>query len=120
MARGGVNLLTPIIIFRNVYTNITKAVQMGLLKETELKALVRPLFYTRMRLGEFDPPERNPYSKFVASEMVESFQHQNLATLAASKTFVLLKNEGNTLPVGGIHTLAVSYFKLPISCLKEA
>ncbi|XP_022105195.1 probable beta-D-xylosidase 2 [Acanthaster planci] len=92
---------------KNVYTNLTDAVQMGLVSEDELKQLVRPLFYTRMRLGEFDPPWMNPYARFVASEMVESFPHRNLALLSASKTFVLLKNEKNTLPVGGIHTLAI-------------
>ena len=97
---------------RNVFTNITKAVQLGLLVVEELQALVRPLFYTRMRLGEFDPPELNPYAKFVAKDMVESLPHRNVAISAAIKSFVLLKNEGDVLPVIGMNTLAVSLFIL--------
>jgi beta-glucosidase len=34
-----------------------------LVNESTLRELVKPLFYTRMRLGEFDPPEMNPYSR---------------------------------------------------------
>ncbi|XP_038072709.1 probable beta-D-xylosidase 6 [Patiria miniata] len=91
----------------NVYTNLTKAVQMGLLTEDELRQLVRPLFYTRMRLGEFDPPGMNPYSRFNASEMVQSLQYRNLALAAAVKSLVVLKNENNTLPVHGVQKLAM-------------
>ncbi|XP_071794783.1 uncharacterized protein [Asterias amurensis] len=91
----------------NVYTNLTKALQLGLVAETELRALVRPLFYTRLRLGEFDPPAMNPYAGFDAKDIVESEPHRNVAITAAIKSFVLLKNEGGVLPVGKIHTLAV-------------
>ena len=34
-----------------------------LVSETTLIELFKPLFYTRMRLGEFDPPEMNPYTR---------------------------------------------------------
>ena len=54
---------------------------------------VRPLFYTRMRLGEFDPPEMNPYSKLSTAD-VETPEHKALAVEAAMKSFVLLKNNG--------------------------
>ena len=35
----------------------------NLVNESTLRELVKPLFYTRMRLGEFDPPEMNPYTR---------------------------------------------------------
>ena len=51
-----------------------------------------------MRLGEFDPAEMNPYTKLDLTE-VESAEHQSLAVEAAGKTFVLLKNSGQLLPL---------------------
>ena len=95
---------------KNVYTNLTDAVQMGLVTEGELRQLVRPLFYTRLRLGEVDPPGMKPYSRFNASDMVQCLQYRNLALAAAVKSFVLLKNENNTLPVGKVQKIAVSFW----------
>ncbi|XP_071794475.1 uncharacterized protein [Asterias amurensis] len=89
------------------YSHLTEAVQLGLLTMEELLVLVRPLFYTRMRLGEFDPPKLNPYTSLRAEDVVESKAHQNLAVTAALKTFVLLKHTNNILPVGKIQKLAV-------------
>ena len=61
-----------------------------------------------MRQGEFDPPEMVPYNKVNMSE-VQSAQHQELAIIAAMKTFVLLKNNGTHLPLKGkVGKLAVS------------
>ena len=92
------------------YSHLTEAVQLGLLTMEELLVLVRPLFYTRMRLGEFDPPKLNPYTSLRAQDVVESQEHQNLAVTAALKSFVLLKHTNNILPVGKIQKLAVSNF----------
>ncbi|NXY00346.1 XYL2 arabinofuranosidase, partial [Centropus bengalensis] len=63
-----------------------------------LRARVRPLFYTRMRLGEFDPPAMNPYNALDMS-VVQSPEHRNLSLEAAVKSFVLLKNVRGTLPL---------------------
>lgn len=63
-----------------------------------LRARVRPLFYTRLRLGEFDPPAMNPYSSLDLS-VVQSPEHRNLSLEAAVKSFVLLKNQRGTLPL---------------------
>ena len=62
----------------------------------------------RMRLGEFDPPDMVPYNKIDMS-VVESSEHQELAIKTAMRTFVLMKNEGNILPLKKIYgTLGVS------------
>lgn len=63
-----------------------------------LRDRVRPLFYTRMRLGEFDPPAMNPYSTLNLSA-VQSPEHRNLSLEAAVKSFVLLKNARGMLPL---------------------
>ncbi|XP_045198055.2 uncharacterized protein LOC123552449 [Mercenaria mercenaria] len=77
---------------------ITKAVQQGKLSETLVRDRVKPLFYTRMRLGEFDPPEMNPYLQYNLS-LVQSPAHRQLAVKAAMQTFVLLKNDQKLLPI---------------------
>ncbi len=51
-----------------------------------------------MRLGEFDPPQMNPYNK-ISVDVVQSQAHRDLALRIAKMTFVLLKNTKNVLPV---------------------
>lgn len=75
-----------------------KAVKTGKLSEKLVRERVKPLFYTRMRLGEFDPPGMNPYLQYNMS-LVQSEAHRQLAVKAAMQTFVLLKNENRLLPI---------------------
>ena len=70
----------------------------GLLNETTVRERVKPLFYTRMRLGEFDPPSMNPYTRLDLS-LIQSPAHRALSLEAAKKSFVLLKNQGGFLPI---------------------
>ena len=70
-----------------------EAIKQNKLTEAKVREMVSPLFYTRMRLGEFDPPEMNPYSKLSSAD-VETPDHKALAVEAAMKSFVLLKNNG--------------------------
>ncbi|KAK3600409.1 hypothetical protein CHS0354_026642 [Potamilus streckersoni] len=81
-----------------VYLSIVDAVKQGKLSEDMVRERVKPLFYTRMRLGEFDPPAMNPYSQYNLS-YIQSPEHRQLAVNAAMKTFVLLKNDNNLLPL---------------------
>ncbi|XP_052810011.1 uncharacterized protein LOC128238290 isoform X2 [Mya arenaria] len=74
------------------------AIKQGKLSETLVRERVKPLFYTRMRLGEFDPPEMNPYLRYNLS-LVQSDEHRALAVKAAMQTIVLLKNSNGLLPI---------------------
>lgn len=76
-----------------------EAIQQGKVAEETVRERVSPLFYTRMRLGEFDPPEMNPYFTLSTAD-VETSEHKQLAVEAAMKSFVLLKNNG-LLPLKG-------------------
>ena len=46
-----------------MYNGITDAVKQNLLNISTVRESVKPLFYTRMRLGLFDTPTFNPYAK---------------------------------------------------------
>ncbi|KAH3736107.1 hypothetical protein DPMN_042668, partial [Dreissena polymorpha] len=78
---------------RGVFDWLTNAVKDGKISEALLRERVKPLFYTRMKLGEFDPPSMNPYLQLNMS-IIQSPAHRDLATLAAMESFVLLKNNG--------------------------
>ncbi|XP_050393626.1 uncharacterized protein LOC126811774 [Patella vulgata] len=75
-----------------VFESILNATKQGKITEATLRERVKPLFYTRMRLGEFDPSKMNPYSS-VGSVVLDD-AHRELALEAAMKSIVLLKNDG--------------------------
>ncbi|XP_043915951.1 probable beta-D-xylosidase 5 [Protopterus annectens] len=95
---AGVNLELSINLPDNVFMKISEAVAKGNITKEMVKNRVRPLFYTRMRLGEFDPPEMNPY-RALGMDVVQNDEHRNLSLQAAIQSFVLLKNLQQTLPI---------------------
>ncbi|NXA19072.1 XYL2 arabinofuranosidase, partial [Ibidorhyncha struthersii] len=95
---AGCNLELSYGMRNNVFMHIPQALATGNITLQMLRDRVRPLFYTRMRLGEFDPPAMNPYSALDMSA-VQSPEHRNLSLEAAVKSFVLLKNVRGTLPL---------------------
>ncbi|HAF15603.1 MAG TPA: glucan 1,4-alpha-glucosidase, partial [Blastocatellia bacterium] len=89
------------------YTSLVKAVKDGLISEAEIDVSVKRLMTARFRLGMFDPPELVPYARIPFSEN-DTPAHRALALKAAHESIVLLKNEGNTLPLKkDIKTIAV-------------
>ncbi|KFU89405.1 Beta-xylosidase/alpha-L-arabinofuranosidase 2, partial [Chaetura pelagica] len=96
---AGCNLELAYGLRNNVFMHIPQALAMGnITLQVSWGTRLRPLFYTRMRLGEFDPPAMNPYSALDLSA-VQSPEHRNLSLEAAIKSFVLLKNVQGTLPL---------------------
>ncbi|KAK6170942.1 hypothetical protein SNE40_019220 [Patella caerulea] len=91
---AGVNLELTWGANHNVaFDTIASAVRSGRLSENLLRERVKPLFYTRMRLGEFDPQKYSPYS-YITMSVIEGQVHRDYAVSSAMKTFVLLKNDG--------------------------
>ena len=85
---------------------ITDALHRGLVDESHVDAAVRHILSVRFRLGEFDPPELNPYAATTA-DVVNCVAHQQLAREAARGCVVLLKNDGDLLPLSMPRTVAV-------------
>ncbi|PAD78436.1 glycoside hydrolase family 3 protein [Paenibacillus campinasensis] len=69
------------------------ALAQGLLAESDLDHVLSNTFRVRIRLGEFDPDDRNPYSH-VPEEKLCAPEHAALSLRAARESVVLLKNEG--------------------------
>ncbi|RPI03549.1 MAG: glucan 1,4-alpha-glucosidase [Calditrichaeota bacterium] len=82
----------------NTYRALVKAVELGLLDESDIDIAVRRLFRARMKLGMFDEEAQVPYSR-IPYTVVDSKEHQALALETARKSIVLLKNENHILPL---------------------
>ncbi len=78
--------------------SIREALADGLLTENDLDVALRNTFRVRFRLGEFDPEERNPYANIDESIILRP-EHEALSLETSRKSIVLLKNEGNLLPL---------------------
>ncbi len=76
---------------------VREALEKGLLTETDLDRAIRNSFRTRIRLGQFDPVEGNPYADPDES-MLCCEAHAKVAALAADEAVTLLKNENGFLP----------------------
>jgi beta-glucosidase len=108
------------------YEHIPFAFAEELLVEADLDVCVKRLFRARLKLGMFDPPARVPWAA-IPYETNDCEAHHALARTAARESIVLLKNEGQLLPlpkdVGTIavigpnaydpHVLVANYFGVP-------
>lgn len=80
------------------FPHLSGAVEQGLITEETINRAVRRLFTARFKLGMFDSPEQVPYAQ-IPYEIVNCEAHQALALEAARESIVLLKNEGELLPL---------------------
>ncbi|MUG85952.1 carbohydrate-binding protein [Paenibacillus timonensis] len=76
-----------------MFQALRNALDQGLLAESDLDRALRNAFRVRFRLGEFDPEERNPYSR-VPEDKLCAPEHAALSLAATRESIVLLKNEG--------------------------
>jgi beta-glucosidase len=75
------------------YRSLGKALERGLLREEDLDVALRRLFFARMKLGMFDPPDRVAYARIPYS-VNDAPEHDRLARRVAQESIVLLKNDG--------------------------
>ena len=90
----------------SVYRTLIEQVQQGKVPEAEVDQAVSRVLAAKFRLGLFENPYVDPdYTKRITN----SPEHKQLAVKAAQEAIVLLKNEGNMLPVDlkKIKTIAV-------------
>ncbi|HEX8425547.1 glycoside hydrolase family 3 C-terminal domain-containing protein [Hymenobacter sp.] len=79
---------------------VTQAVQQKFLTEKDIDAVIRGDFRVMIKLGLLDPPAQNKYAAIKdGPEPWLSDKHKTLARQVTQKSIVLLKNEGNLLPL---------------------
>jgi beta-glucosidase len=87
----------------------------GALTEADLDAAVRPVLALKVRMGLFEQPYAD---EGLLEQVVASPEHRQAARLAAQRSMVLLRNEGNVLPLAkDIKNVAVIG---PVADSKEA
>jgi beta-glucosidase len=82
----------------STFPALREAVAEGLIDEATIDRAAKRLFSARFRLGMFDPPEQVPYAQ-IPYKVNDSPEHRALALRAAHESIVLLKNEGDCLPL---------------------
>ena len=82
----------------DVYKSLLDGVNKGMIKEAQLDISLIRLFTTRYRLGMFDPVSMVKYAQTPES-ILETAEHKAHSLKMAQQSIVLLKNEGNTLPL---------------------
>jgi beta-glucosidase-like glycosyl hydrolase len=71
--------------------NLEQAIEAGVLSEGVIDNALVHLFTVRMRTGEFDPVDQQPYTR-ITKDVIESRAHQELARTVADNALVLLQN----------------------------
>ena len=75
-----------------------EAWELGLLSEAEIDRAIRNMFRTKLRLGIYDEPVRNPYDR-VTEEDLLSEKSREICLQMSREAVVLLKNEDHALPL---------------------
>lgn len=86
---------------------VDQALTQGLLTTADIDKAVGDILAIRFRLGDFDPPGRNPYAN-ITPAVINSPAHQQLDRQAADEQMVLLRDSGNVLPLNAGATKKVA------------
>ncbi|HEX6524551.1 MAG TPA: glycoside hydrolase family 3 C-terminal domain-containing protein [Streptosporangiaceae bacterium] len=84
-------------------TAIRQALGLGLITMADVDRAVRRKLLIRLRLGEFDA-DGGPY---VGAGALGTPEHRDLSRTAARRSMVLLRNDGNLLPISSETTIAL-------------
>jgi len=77
---------------------VMEALKMNLLDEDELNKHLERILTIRFRLGLFDPPGLCPYDEIGEADLMKG-EYRSVSREAVRKSAVLLKNDGNLLPL---------------------
>ncbi len=90
---AGVDMELP---FGDAYPTLVAQVHEGKVPEAEIDRAVRNILRAKFEAGVFENPYVDPA---MAEQITNSKEHQQLALKAAHEAIVLLKNQGNLLPL---------------------
>ncbi|ROP35596.1 glycoside hydrolase family 3 protein [Saccharothrix texasensis] len=87
--------------------SVKAAIGRGLITAADVEDAARHVLSIRFRLGEFDPPGRNPHAS-TTPDVIDAPEHRLLARQVAAEQVVLLRNDRNTLPLSTADTKKVA------------
>ena len=80
------------------YSHLNEALREHLIAEQDVDRALHRLLLARLQLGMLQPASCSPYAS-IGAEAVDTPEDRALALRAAEESMVLLKNEGNLLPL---------------------
>ncbi len=86
------------------YAHLPEAIELGLVDEKALDAAVRRILTAKVRMGLLDDPY---VDEDRAQEVLADPTHRDVARSAAQRSVVLLRNEGDLLPLTNPGSIAV-------------
>jgi beta-glucosidase len=92
---AGIDMVMVPYDYKTFIKNLTQAVEKGDVPQERIDDAVRRILTVKFELGLFE----RPYSDESLRSLIASEEHLDLALEAVRKSLVLLKNEGNTLPL---------------------
>jgi len=97
VAKAGLNIRTQFTPPSDFILPLRKALEAGKVSEETINERVREILRVKFYLGLFDNPYKGDGK--LAEKIVHSKEHQQVSMDAALQSIVLLKNEGNLLPL---------------------
>lgn len=88
---------------------LPKALEQGLVTDSEINRAAFRVLKARFKLGLFDDPDLNLYTK-ISPSAIGSEKHKELALETARQSIVLLKNSGNILPLNKKKMKSIAVF----------
>ena len=88
---------------------LPKAYNLGKVTESEINTAAFRVLRARFKLGLFDDPTLNPYTK-ISPKVIGSKEHQQLALETARQSLVLLKNSNHLLPLNRNKIKSIAVF----------
>jgi len=88
-----------------LHANLVRDVKSGVISQARLDDAVRRILRVKLRMGVFDEP--SPAHRTGTFKPIGTLQHRAVAREAVRKSLVLLKNDGDLLPLRGVRSIAV-------------
>lgn len=93
---AGLDMEMAMTVADSVFRTLPDSVEKGVVDRALLDDAVRRILTAKMRMGLFDNPYADPAG---VNTVLESPAHRDAARQAAERSFVLLRNEGDLLPL---------------------
>ncbi len=92
---AGIDMVLAPYLHQRVLVDVPVAIQLGAIKMERINDAVRRILTAKLTLGLFE----HPYAREDLLPRVGSTEHREIAREAVRKSLVLLKNDGDTLPL---------------------
>ncbi len=96
---AGLDLFMAIEDWKDLYRNTLTQVKDGTISEARLDDAVRRILRVKIRAGLFEKGKPSVRGIAGSSKIIGSEEHRNVARRAVRQSLVVLKNQGNLLPI---------------------